>query len=64
MDMGIPQTTLIPLPVHNRSRYGALSPIVVRPFVLMDCFLLEDDSVTKYADFAVSPLSSAPQFFD
>ncbi|KAF9477566.1 hypothetical protein BDN70DRAFT_896439 [Pholiota conissans] len=64
LDMSYLEDTLPPLSVQRRNRLDMLSPILMRPFTLTDCASLVDDHTTQYADFAVSPLSSAPDFLN
>ncbi|PPQ75437.1 hypothetical protein CVT26_015359 [Gymnopilus dilepis] len=65
LDMGFDEAALPPLPFQRRDRFNALSPFLLRPFTLADCFSgSKDDEPNQYADFAVSPLSSAPEFLN
>ncbi|KDR73642.1 hypothetical protein GALMADRAFT_142105 [Galerina marginata CBS 339.88] len=64
MDMGFEEASIPPLPMQRRDRFASLSPILMRSFTLADCFSLKDDETNQYADFAVSPLSSAPDFLN
>ncbi|KAF8163614.1 hypothetical protein B0H34DRAFT_795301 [Crassisporium funariophilum] len=64
MDMGFSEASLTPLPLHRRSRYSALSPVLARSFSLPAYLSMKDDRATQYADFAVSPLSSSPVFLN
>ncbi|KAH9484378.1 hypothetical protein JR316_0003859 [Psilocybe cubensis] len=64
LDMGFTEANLLPLPLDKRNRQAALAPILMRSFALNDCLSLKDDETNKYADFAVSPLSSAISFFN
>ncbi|KAF8912101.1 hypothetical protein CPB84DRAFT_1742730 [Gymnopilus junonius] len=64
LDMGFEEAAIPPLPIQRRNRFSALSPFLLRPFTLADCFSGKDDESNQYADFAVSPLSSAPGFLN
>ncbi|KIM48733.1 hypothetical protein M413DRAFT_59046 [Hebeloma cylindrosporum] len=62
MDM---EASFLPLPSQRHSsRFGSLSPMLLRPFAAGDYLSLKDDHEPQYADFAVSPLSSAPDFLN
>ncbi|CAA7270918.1 unnamed protein product [Cyclocybe aegerita] len=61
--------TLHTLSPQRRTRYSAPTPLLRRSFTIADCGMsmsLDDheDHATQYADFAVSPLSSAPDFLN
>jgi hypothetical protein len=65
MDMGFLEDSILPLlSQRHSSRFGSLSPILLCPFTAGDCLSLTDDHEAQYADFAVSPLSSAPDFLN
>ncbi|KAF4614656.1 hypothetical protein D9613_002627 [Agrocybe pediades] len=66
MDIGFFEAPIPLLSSQRRDRYSALSPIFRRPLTFSDCFsaLASDDEPTKYADFAISPLSSSPEFLN
>ncbi|KAF8956120.1 hypothetical protein BDZ97DRAFT_1672117 [Flammula alnicola] len=64
MDMDFFEASLPLLPLQRRNRFGTLPPILMRSFTIADCLSLKDDHATQYADFAVSPLSSAPDFLN
>jgi hypothetical protein len=53
---------LSPLPVQRRGRFNI--PVMKRSFTFADCLSLKDDYPCQYADFATSPLSSAPDFLN
>jgi hypothetical protein len=64
LDMGFLEDVLPPLSLQRRNRFDMLTPILMRSFTVNDCGSLADDHTTRYADFAVSPLSSAPDFLN
>ncbi|PPQ87996.1 hypothetical protein CVT25_001075 [Psilocybe cyanescens] len=64
MDVGFTEASLFPLPLHKRNHHSALAPILMRPFAPKGSLSLQDDETAKYADFAVSPLSSAIGFLN
>jgi len=65
MDMGFLEASNLPFSSQRHSsRFGSLSPILMRPFTLGDCLSLKDDHEAQYADFAISPLCSAPDFLN
>jgi hypothetical protein len=62
MDMGFLEASDLPFSSQKHgSRFGSLSPILLRPFTLGD---FKGDQDARYADFAVSPLFSAPDFLN
>jgi hypothetical protein len=64
IDMGFQEAFIPSLPIQRRDRFGTASPIFMRPFTLADCFSPKGREINQYADFAVSPLSSAPDFLN
>jgi hypothetical protein len=53
-------TYLLDKPSHG----GTLTPVIPRAFSFADCLFMKDGQVNQYADFAVSPLSSSPDFLN
>lgn len=62
VEVALEDATLPPLPVRRRSRCNI--PIMKRSFTFADCLSLKEDYPCQYADFATSPLSSAPDFLN
>jgi hypothetical protein len=55
---------LPPLSLQRRNRFNAVMPVMKRSFTFGDYLSLKDDYTSQYADFATSPLSSAPDFLN
>ncbi len=62
IEVAFEDAPLPPLPVQRRSRFNI--PVMKRSFTFADCLSLKDDHPCQYADFATSPLSSAPDFLN
>lgn len=62
IEVAFEDAPLPPLPVQRRSRFNI--PVMKRSFTFADCLSLKDDYPCQYADFATSPLSSAPDFLN
>lgn len=60
LDMGFFETAFLPpLATQRQHRFEMLSPIFLKSYGE-----LNDEHPITYADFAVSPLSSAPRFLN
>ncbi|KAF8809032.1 hypothetical protein BYT27DRAFT_7136596 [Phlegmacium glaucopus] len=62
MGMGCIETPF-PTFLDKHSRAGTL-PAITRAFTFADCLSMKDGQAIQYADFAVSPLSSSPDFLN
>ena len=63
-EVALADAFLPPLPIQRRSRFGTVLPVMKRSFTFGDYLSLKDDYISQYADFAISPLSSAPDFLN
>jgi len=64
-DLEVPLAdAFLPLSIQKRNRFSAVIPVMKRSFTFHDCLSLKDDQTNQYADFAISPLSSAPEFLN
>jgi hypothetical protein len=64
LDMGFFDSPLPPLPRFRRGPRRVLAASLVRAFTFADTRSLRVESHSHYADFAISPLSSAPDFLN
>ena len=64
IDMGFPETPFPTFHLGKTSHTGTLTPVIPRAFSFADCLSMEDGQVNEYADFALSPLSSSPDFLN
>jgi len=53
-----------PFPAFLLDKPGPLTPVIPRAFSFADCLSMKDGQVDQYADFALSPLSSSPDFLN
>lgn len=63
-EVALDDAFLPPLALQRRSRFTAVLPVMKRSFTFGDYLSLKDDYTSQYADFAISPLSSAPDFLN
>ena len=63
-EVALADAFLPPLYIQRRSRFSAVLPVMKRSFTFGDYLSLKDDHTSHYADFATSPLSSAPDFLN
>ncbi|PPQ63291.1 hypothetical protein CVT24_006816 [Panaeolus cyanescens] len=63
-EQGFAAAPLSLLPTQRRVPSRNLPTILTRSFTFADCFSLKADYPKQYADFATSPLSSAPDFLN
>ncbi|KAF5358487.1 hypothetical protein D9756_001341 [Leucocoprinus leucothites] len=64
LDMGFFDSPLPPLSRFRRVPRRTLAPSLARSFTFADTHSLRVESPSHYADFAISPLSSAPDFLN
>ncbi|KAF9053027.1 hypothetical protein BJ165DRAFT_1523765 [Panaeolus papilionaceus] len=63
-EQGFAAAPLSLLPSQRRLPSRNLPSLLTRSFTFADCFSLKIDYPSQYADFATSPLSSAPDFLN
>ncbi|KXN91506.1 hypothetical protein AN958_00768 [Leucoagaricus sp. SymC.cos] len=64
LDMGFFDAPIPPLPRFRRGPRRTLAPALGRSFTFADTHSLRIESPSHYANFAISPLSSAPDFLN
>lgn len=64
LDIGFFDSPLPPLPRLRRVPRRTLAPSLARSFTFADTHSLRVEASNHYADFAISPLSSAPDFLN